>query len=161
MSGLKKLVSSTIEFDTPKHSCYSPCMDIVTVSNRIQNIAKDLAITSEHHFRVGAVIVRGRRVIAAGCNKTKTHTIIRNKIDRFSLCDKLHAEMAVILKARTDITGAKIYILRVSDNENGTGMSKPCDLCMRLIRNSGIKEIIYTTGDPQQPWMREKIYETR
>jgi deoxycytidylate deaminase len=133
-------------------------MDAIIVSNRLQNIAKDLAHMSEHHFRVGALIVKGRRVLSTGYNKTKTHTIIRNKIDRYSLCDKLHAEMAAILNARTDIIGAKLYILRVCpDNKYGTGMSKPCNLCMRLIRASGIKDVFYTTGDPKQPWVKERI----
>jgi len=133
-------------------------MDTVVVSNRLQNIAKDLAYMSEHHFRVGAIIVKGRRVLATGYNKTKTHTVIKNKLDRYSLCDKLHAEMAAILSARTDIAGAKLYILRIcTDNEFGTGMSKPCNLCMRLIRNAGIRDVFYTTGDPKSPWTKERI----
>lgn len=134
-------------------------MDQMTaVNGRIRSMAESLAHMSKHHMRVGAVIVKGRRIIAGGYNKNKTHTIIKNKIDKFSLVDKLHAEMAVILKARTNLDGAKIYVLRICpDNKDGTGMSRPCNLCMRLIRGAGIKEIIYTTGDPSNPWMKEKI----
>ena len=133
-------------------------MEQITVHNRIQDMAKTLANLSDHHMRVGAVIVKGRRVIAGGHNKNKTHTIIRNKIDKYSLVDKLHAEMTAILKARTDLDGAKIYVLRICpDNVVGTGLSRPCSLCMRLIRAAGIKEIVYTTGNPSQPWMKERI----
>ena len=133
-------------------------MEQITVHNRIQDMAKTLANLSDHHMRVGAVIVKGRRVIAGGHNKNKTHTIIRNKIDKYSLVDKLHAEMTAILKARTDLDGAKIYVLRICpDNISGTGLSRPCSLCMRLIRAAGIKEIVYTTGNPSQPWMKERI----
>lgn len=133
-------------------------MEEIVVSERIKRMAMDLAHNSDHHFRVGSVIVKGRRVLAGGNNKNKTHTVIRNKIDKFSLVDKLHAEMCAILKARTNIEGAKIYVLRICpSNKDGTGMSRPCNLCMRLIRASGIREIIYTTGDPLQPWMRERI----
>lgn len=133
-------------------------MEQIVVNNRIRSMAENLALLSNHHFRVGAVIVKGRRIISGGHNKNKTHTIIKNKIDKFSLVDKLHAEMTAILKSRTDLSGAKIYVLRICpDNENGTGMSRPCHLCMRLISGAGIKEIIYTTGNPANPWMKERI----
>lgn len=139
-------------------SCYLANMEQFVVNDRIRDMAEALAYMSDHHFRVGAVIVKGRRIIAGGHNKNKTHTIIRNKLDKFSLVDKLHAEMTAILKSRTDLEGAKIYVLRIcTDNQNGTGMSRPCNLCMRLIRGAGIKEIIYTTGNPLQPWMKERI----
>jgi len=133
-------------------------MEQLIVNDRIRNMAETLAHLSDHHFRVGAVIVKGRRILAGGHNKNKTHTVIRNQIDKYSLVDKLHAEMTAILKARTGLEGARIYILRICpDNKDGTGMSRPCNLCMRLIRGAGIKEIIYTTGNPEQPWMKEKI----
>lgn len=133
-------------------------MENIAVNDRIRYTVETLASLSEHHFKVGAVIVKGRRVIAVGHNKTKTHTIIKNKLDKYSLVDKLHAEMDAVLKARTDLCGAKLYVLRICpDNRNGTGMSRPCSLCMRLIRGAGIKEIIYTTGDPARPWAKERI----
>jgi deoxycytidylate deaminase len=136
-------------------------MEHVIVTDRIRHMAEAMAYKSDYkdrHIQVGAVIVKGRRIIAGGFNQNKTHTIIRNQIDKYSLVDKLHAEMSAILKSRTDLGGAKIYVLRVCpDNEDGTGMSRPCGLCMRLIRGAGIKEIIYTTGDPSQPWMKERI----
>lgn len=136
-------------------------MEQVAVNDRIRNMAIDLANKSDykdHHIRIGAVIVKGRRIIAGGFNQNKTHTIIRNQIDRYSLVDKIHAEMSAILKSRTDLVGAKIYILRLCpDNKNGTGLSRPCSLCMRLISGAGIKEIIYTTGNPLRPWMKERI----
>lgn len=134
-------------------------MEQVTVTDRIHDMAESLAYSSDYHpYRVGAVIVKGRRIIAGGTNKNKTHTIIRNKLDKFSLVNKLHAEMAAILRARTDLNGAKIYVLRVCpDNAHGTGMSRPCKLCYRLIRGSGIKEVVYTTGNPEEPWIKERI----
>lgn len=133
-------------------------MDKIVVYNRIRDAVETLANMSEHHFRVGALIVKGRRILAGGHNKNKTHTIIKNKIDKYSLVDKLHAEMTAILKARTDLSGSKIYVLRLCpDNKDGTGMSRPCGLCMGLIRGAGIREVFYTTGNPLYPWMKEKI----
>ena len=150
-------------------------MEQIVVTDRIRSMTENLAHMSDHHMRVGAIIVKGRRIIAGGFNKSKTHTVIRNKIDKFSLVDKLHAEMNAILKARTDLEGAKMYVLRVCINNKhlprrltgrprgrnlgDTGMSRPCNLCMNLIRNSGIKEIIYTTGNPLEPWVKERIYD--
>lgn len=125
--------------------------------NRIKSTAIALAKTSQHHEKVGAVIARGRRVLASGLNSTKTHAAIRTKIDPNSLVDKLHAELASILRARTDISGTKMYIARISPGKkHGTGLSRPCKLCMNYLRKAGIKEVHYTTGE-DDIWKYEKV----
>lgn len=127
-------------------------------NNRIKSTAIKLARTSQHHEKVGAVIVKGRRVLSLGLNGIKTHAAIKTKIDPNSLVDKLHAELATILKAKTDVTGTKMYIARICPGKkHGTGMSRPCKLCMSFLKKSGIKEIYYTTGDDNVPWIQEKV----
>lgn len=135
-------------------------MEQVEVSNRIRSLAENLAYSSDYYpYRVGAVIAKKRRIISVGHNRDKTHTIIRNKLDKYSLVDKLHAEMDAILRARTDLSGSIIYVLRACPGDDGgAGMARPCKLCMKLIRCSGIREIVYTTGNSSQPWLRERIY---
>lgn len=114
-----------------------------------------MAKTGEHKFKVGSAILKGRRIIGLGVNKDKTTPFIRREIDRYTMCNKLHGEMAAIINAKMDVVGCKMYVARFTSN--GTLMSRPCDLCMRLIKGAGIKEVFYTTGNPLQPWMKEKI----
>lgn len=113
-----------------------------------------MAKTSEHKFKVGSAILKGNRIVSLGVNKDKTTPFIK-KIDRYTMCDKYHSEMNAILTAKTDITGSKIYVARKTNT--GTLLSRPCKLCMKLIRGAGIRAIFYTTGDETQPWLMEKV----
>lgn len=108
---------------------------------------------SEYVIKVGAAILKGRRIVSVGFNRTKTTPLIRRKLSNTSLVDKLHAEMSAILKARTDLYGATIYVARTT--AFGTlSMSKPCHLCMAMIREAGIKNIYYTT---MNGWEHERV----
>jgi deoxycytidylate deaminase len=118
------------------------------------NAAINIARTSDHKFRVGSAILKGRRILSVGTNKSKTSPFIHKKIDSRSLVDRLHSEMACIMKAGSQLNGATIYIARL--NKDGTtNMSRPCRLCMMLIREAGIKKAFYTIGDDS--WEELKI----
>jgi len=55
--------------------------------------------------------------------------------------------MDAINKAgRTDLSGASIYVYR-EDLNGDIADSKPCGACMRAIRESGIKNVFYTSRD--------------
>ena len=117
-------------------------------------VAIAAAKLSDHQFKLGAAITKGKRVISIGANQSKkTHPIFiqRNKYNTY--CIKIHAEVACILKARQDIRGCKIFVARV--NNHGLSMAMPCILCRGFIKESGIREIIYT--DLQGNWMVEKL----
>jgi deoxycytidylate deaminase len=127
-------------------------------NDRIKSAAIKSAKISQHEEQVGAVIVKGRRMLSSGYNSTKTHAIIQREIDPRTLVDKLHAELHAVLSAQTDISGAKMYIARISPGlKNGTGLSRPCKLCMAFLKKSGIKEIHYTTGEDDMPWKQERV----
>jgi deoxycytidylate deaminase len=120
------------------------------------NTAIRVAKTADHKFRVGSAILKGRRVISTGTNKGYTSPYIRLNIDRYSMVDKNHAEISAILNARDrDLTGATIYIARCL-KDDGTALSRPCDLCMEMIIEAGIRKIVYTTGD-SSVWEIEKV----
>lgn len=95
--------------------------------------------------RVGAVIVRGNRVLSSGVN--------RIGYSKFDLGRKrpesIHAEAQAILellkhRRQAELVGADIYISRV-DRNNNTRMAKPCNHCAKLIEAVGINDVIYTT----------------
>ena len=92
---------------------------------------------SQHRFKVGAAIAKGRRVLAKAHNTRKTHP-------KFGSGDynTLHAESHAIYKAirrGIDIEGSTIYVYRHNNN-----LAKPCECCMCLIKKYGIKEIVYS-----------------
>lgn len=95
---------------------------------------------------VGSVIVKDNRIVSFGTNITapafscKNIGCLRmalygdnNKTHRApGDCRAIHSEVDAIIKAKTDLTGAAIYITRY-----------PCEACARVITDAGITEVYY------------------
>ena len=115
-----------------------------------------MADLSDHKFKIGTALVRGKRIIGVGFNQNKTSPAISRDIYKYSLCDKLHGEMFIIFKALrngTDLKGTKLYVAR--KNTQGLSMSRPCPLCWSLIVENGIKEVFYT--NLEGIWVSERV----
>jgi len=102
--------------------------------------------------KVGAVLVKGRRVLATGYNGAPsgiTHCevtgCLREQLkvpsgERHELCRGLHAEQNVILQAAMygiSVEGSTLYITNA-----------PCSICAKMIINAGIKEVVYADRYP-------------
>ena len=109
----------------------------MTKSKFIQ-MAIDEAWKSDHrHFKHGAILVSGKCVISLGHNQP-----IRNHF-----CFKsVHAEMQTILEAKrkkVNLKNCHLYVVRLS-NTGETLLSKPCQICMNILRNNKVKHVIYS-----------------
>lgn len=97
--------------------------------------------------RVGAVIVKDKRILATGYNGPPSgishctpETCLRLKYnvpsgERHELCRGLHAEQNAIIQAAyhgVSIKGADIYVTH-----------QPCSICTKMLINSGIVKFIY------------------
>jgi len=104
--------------------------------------------------RVGAVLVKEKRILATGYNGAPsgiTHCekigCLREKMkipsgERHELCRGLHAEQNAIIQAAfhgISIKGSVLYVT-----------CHPCSVCAKMIINSGIKEIIIKGGYPDR-----------
>lgn len=104
------------------------------------------------HRKVGALIVKDKRILATGYNQPPSgfpHCdrigCIRDDLGIPSgrnqeICYGLHAEQNALMQAaRFGISteGATIYVTH-----------KPCSVCARLIINAGIKRVVYVEGYP-------------
>ncbi|MCS7181257.1 MAG: cytidine/deoxycytidylate deaminase family protein [bacterium] len=109
--------------------------------------------------KVGAVLVKEKRILATGYNGAPTGLshckdigCIREKMkipsgERHELCRGLHAEQNAILQSAyhgVSIKGSKLYIT-----------CHPCSVCAKMIINAGIEEVIIKEGYPDQ--MAENI----
>lgn len=106
-------------------------------------LASRQASNSTHRHRLGAVIVKGNRVLSSGHNEIRYSKELRK--------GTVHAEEAAILKllkARrlADLAGSEIYVSRIC-NSGRLGLARPCLSCMALIRSVGIDTIHYTTNE--------------
>ena len=117
------------------------------------SIAKLVASRSTCMRRsVGAVLVKGKRILATGYNGVPTGIVhcseagcIRESLEinsgeRHELCRGLHAEQNVIIQAAyygVTTKGTTIY-----------STHKPCIICSKMLINAGVEKIIYLEGYP-------------
>ncbi|NLS45690.1 MAG: cytidine deaminase [Firmicutes bacterium] len=104
--------------------------------------------------QVGAIAVRDRRILATGYNgapKGLAHCgevgCLREERrvpsgERHELCRGLHAEQNVIIQAALhgiSIQGSTVYCT-----------DHPCSLCIKMLVNAGIEEIVYCGDYPDE-----------
>lgn len=97
--------------------------------------------------KVGALIVKNKRVLSTGYNGAPTgishcdeEKCLRTKYnvpsgERHELCRGLHAEQNAIIQAAqygVSINDAQIYVTH-----------QPCSICTKMLINSGIKKFTY------------------
>lgn len=103
---------------------------------------------------VGAVLVKDKKILATGYNGAPSglkHCIdigcLREKLripsgQRHELCRGLHAEQNVLLQAALYGISTKGSILYVTN--------QPCIICVKMLINAGIKEVIISGGYPDK-----------
>jgi dCMP deaminase len=102
--------------------------------------------------KVGAILVRDKRIIATGYNGAPTH--ISHCLDvgclreqqgipsgeRHELCRGLHAEQNAIIQAANlgfSVEGSVLYCTNL-----------PCAICAKMLINISVKEVYYREGYP-------------
>ena len=99
-------------------------------------------------FWVYAVIVSGGRVLSSGSNQHKKNAFVGAYYCEHS---NKHAELNAIQQVRrkTDLRGAKIYVVRVQHDRKTLAMARPCEYCQELLRAYGIKRAYYSVADEE------------
>lgn len=110
--------------------------------NAFLSVARYMATKSSSRNMHGAVVVKSGRVLGTGWNKDRNHPSVVSPENIKTDCS-YHAEEVAIRDANYGVRNAIIYVARV--NKHGQDRdSKPCSRCLGLIKNHGIKRIIYT-----------------
>ena len=104
--------------------------------------------------RVGALLVKGRRILATGYNGTPIKIAhcseagcLRERLniasgERHELCRGLHAEQNVLLQAALYGISLRDSVLYCTH--------QPCIICAKMLINAGIREIVIANGYPDQ-----------
>lgn len=127
------------------------------------NIAKAVSLRGTCLRRnYGAVIVKDDSIISTGYTGSERKALnccdinkcTRNELnipsgERYELCKSVHAEAnAIINSSRRDMIGSTLYLVGIDyDTQNILEKSYPCLMCIRMIKNSGIKRIVYLNKD--------------
>lgn len=131
------------------------------------NIAREVCKRStclKRHY--GAAIVKNDEIISTGyngaargepncCNihKECPRKNVKHNSGNYGDCPAVHAEQnAIISSSRSELLNSILYLYGEDVILDGNGEIlviteiddvQPCPICMRLIKNSGIKEIVY------------------
>lgn len=98
----------------------------------IKLAVKEAKKARHKQHRLGAVLMRGGKPIAASHNFAH-----------------VHAEHATLNRAwRSDTEGCTLFVARVR-KDGSLGMAKPCKLCMERLVEAGIKKVTYSNKDGQ------------
>lgn len=114
--------------------------------NQYIKLAIQQAEQSEMQARVGAVLVKNRKVLGSGFNRP-SHPQIKRKIFNYPhRAYSLHAEKAATYKCLpSDVDGARLYVIRVK-RSGSLALSLPCKICRKHIRKAGIKRVYFSTN---------------
>ena len=103
------------------------------------------ATKSHYKQRVGAVIIKKKRILSKGHNYAqRAARKLHPKFKQWP--NSIHAEADAILKAKTDLFGATIYVIRI----NRAGQLRyalPCSYCMAYLKHVGIRKIFYSINE--------------
>lgn len=121
------------------------------------DIAKTVSKRSsclKRHY--GAVIVNNNEIVSTGYNgpargephcKTCTKKDGHKDMDEYFSCPAIHAEQnCIISAARTEMLGGTLYLAGFEADGTENKNACPCEICLRLIKNSGIKQVVNSTG---------------
>jgi deoxycytidylate deaminase len=96
---------------------------------------------STHRRPMGAAYIEGSRIVIAS-NENKTHPLSKRYNSRFSC---LHAEHNCLRGIR-DASKGKLFIYRET-KDGKTAMGRPCEGCLKLLRDKKVKRVYYTIVD--------------
>ncbi len=104
----------------------------------------------------GAIIVKDDRIVATGYNGNpcgEPHCItckkqLNNKsLEAYIDCQSVHAEMNCVINAsKADMLDATLYLAGFDVEKQEWIDARPCEICLRLIKNAGIQRVITRAG---------------
>lgn len=99
-------------------------------------------------YKIGAILVFRKSIIATGFNKQKSHPL-QLKYNQYREVGKrhrsfVHAEIDCLKNIRYVPKGATLFVGR-KDMQGNPAMCRPCEACLQLIMLYNITEIVYNT----------------
>ncbi len=116
---------------------------------RLLALAFKATYSSLHRMPTAAVIAVNGKPISVGINKPNcTHPKQDDAHYPGQHATSTHAELSAILGVpREQLERSSIYVARRLRSSCKPGLAKPCSTCARLIKEAGIKRVIYTTNE--------------
>lgn len=99
-------------------------------------------------YRHGGILTKGGKVLNVGHNEI-VHCRLAERHKTHGGMATRHAEINCILGIDRKITtGSTVFVVRISRSGKFRN-SKPCDMCVSILKFVGVKRIIYSIGDDE------------
>jgi len=125
---------------------------MILSNSRIRRLKREASKSVHPRAKLAAMIVSSKKVISVGINKPIYGTSqIPAKFRKWpgAVC----AEMDALLKARVDVRGMEILVIRIN-NSGDLMMAKPCPYCEMYLNHVGIKNVYYSVSNESIHVMR-------
>ena len=97
---------------------------------------------SDQRWKVIALLASKKPIAIASNDLEKTHPLAH----KFNPNRRSHAEIRCLRKApKSKTANSVMYIWRYGKNGE-LALSKPCEMCMAILRNFEVKKVIYSTS---------------
>jgi len=129
------------------YEIHDPRIEASSRHRRFMDLAKKKALESKFNGpRMACVLSRGGSVYSIGVNKAHSG-ILKNK--HYEKNQAIHAEMDCIMNIDPKILrGATLYVAgRSAKSGNATWSSACCSSCQKVMKDFGIKRVIYHDKD--------------
>lgn len=106
-------------------------------------IARKIALKSDYKYKLGAILMKGGKIINAKCNSAKTH----KWATRLYKYGSRHAELNTLINLNYEQTCNSIMYVVRTNKTNHFALSRPCSMCLNASKKMGIKKIYYTINN--------------
>jgi deoxycytidylate deaminase len=126
--------------------------------SRIHRFVKNVFVFAQSiepfpNAKIGAMIVKGNRVVSYGYNQKKTDPL-QHQYAKTEGCDYIHAEIHALKNALRvldpdELSECTLFVARAKRPHKGSkrwiqGIAKPCPGCQKAISDFGIGTTVYT-----------------
>ncbi len=102
------------------------------------------AFCSNSRFRLGAVLIKKKRVISFGINDMRRSHPKQQKYSTKKWAIGSHAELKCCIGVDLkDLQKSTMYVARILKNGN-PALAKPCQCCQSILREFGVRKVFYT-----------------
>jgi deoxycytidylate deaminase len=113
--------------------------------HKFTKFAVEEAKKSDFKYQVGAIVFNKNIIISYGHNVAQRS--VKHMLSKFQRWpNSIHAEVAAVLNAKTDLRGMSLLVVRVN-SKNQLVMSKPCEHCASYLSYVGIKKVYFSINE--------------
>ena len=115
----------------------------------LSNIAIDIALQSEQHYKLGCIIIKNGKVVCKNCNEIRSRLNNKNFVCIHAEINSIH-NLLKYEKNPRKLKNYSILVLRIGKDEDGNIVlrnAKPCKYCTESIKKYGLKKIIYSNEE--------------